>query len=356
MPCLFEKTICHSRIGVYHRGMPKLYNVTDIPVSWLVDDIEVQATLTLPVPIDEQSQKRAYPAVIMVAGSGPTDRDWNSPLLPGTNGSAALLARVLAEAGFMVLRYDKRPSGPQARENATRLAGKISMQSHLDELAGGVRLLAARSDVDSSHIFGLGNSEGCLHVLNYQAQVSALPLAGMMLTGAPAREVGALAHAQIAAQLATVPGGDQMLSAYDAAMADFMAGRPVNVDANLPENLKNLILGITHPGNLPFSRELWVASSLGQLEKVSVLVLIVIGKKDMQVDWQADGALFESIARDHVNIEIVYPENASHVLKHEPRPRTELTAAEVMKSYGADDTVLDTETVEAMTAWLGAHI
>jgi len=118
--------------------MPNTDNYDDIPVSWSVDDIDVNASLTLP------NGDGPFPAVIMVAGSGPTDRNWNSPLIPGANGSAALLAQVLAEIGFIALRYDKRASGPHARENATRLAGKISMQGHLEELAGGVRLLANR--------------------------------------------------------------------------------------------------------------------------------------------------------------------------------------------------------------------
>ena len=142
--------------------MPTIDNLIDTPVSWRVDDIDVNASLTLP------NGEGPFPAVIMVAGSGPTDRNWNSPLIPGANGSAALLARVLAAVGFAALRYDKRASGPQGMENATRMAGRISMQSHLEELAGGVRLLADRQDVDSSRIYVLGNSEGCIHALNYQ--------------------------------------------------------------------------------------------------------------------------------------------------------------------------------------------
>ena len=57
-----------------------------------------------------------------------------------------------------------------------RMMGKISMQSHLDELAGGVRLLADRQDVDSSRIYVLSNSEGCIHALNYQSVPQPCPL------------------------------------------------------------------------------------------------------------------------------------------------------------------------------------
>src|SRR5215831_20989424 len=98
-----------------------------------------------------------FPAIVMVAGSGPTDRDWNSPLLPGSNGSARLLAEALAEAGFASLRYDKRASGPHARENMQSLIGKMSMQSHLDELVGAVRALAGQQYVRADRIFALAN-------------------------------------------------------------------------------------------------------------------------------------------------------------------------------------------------------
>ena len=329
--------------------MPNTYNYDDTSVSWPVDDIDVNASLTLP------HGEGPFPAVIMVAGSGPTDRNWNSPLIPGANGSAALLAQVLAESGFIALRYDKRASGPQGQENAARLAGKISMQGHLEELAGGVRLLAERQDVDPSRIFVLGNSEGCIHALNYQAHAADLPFAGLVLTAALARPAGVLARAQIAAQLAAVPGSDNMLAGYDAAMADFMAGRPVNVDSSLPEGLRNVILSVSNPGNQPFARELWTTEPLLLLAAVSAPVLIVIGKKDIQVDWQADGGLFEPMARDRDNITLVYPENANHVLKYEPRARLELTPAAVMASYSASDTFLDAETVDTITSWLNAN-
>ena len=101
-------------------------------VSWKVFDIDVYGTITAPM------DKEAHSAVIFVAGSGPTDRDWCSPLLPGTNGSAKLLAEALANQGFVTLRYDKLASGPHVRENMPKLVGKISMQSHTEELKGAV--------------------------------------------------------------------------------------------------------------------------------------------------------------------------------------------------------------------------
>ena len=81
-------------------------------VTWNVLDIPVYGTVTAP------ADSGAHSAVILVAGSGPTDRNWCTPLLPGTNGSAKLLAEALAHKGFLTLRYDKLASGPHAREPA----------------------------------------------------------------------------------------------------------------------------------------------------------------------------------------------------------------------------------------------
>ena len=344
-----ERSNVHLNEQYWSKNVTEQQDAGEYGVTWLVDEIEVQASLTRP------PGNGPFPAIAMVAGSGPTDRNWNTPLLAGSNGSAALLAKVLAENGFVVLRYDKRASGPDAQANAARLAGHVSMQSHVDELAGGVRLLAARDDVDAVRLFALSNSEGAIHVLNYQAQQNALPFAGLILTAPPARQVGALAHAQLAAQLQAVPGGAEQLAAYDRAMADFVAGRftswPPQLEPTLLEGLRNMILSITQPFNQPFARELWIMEPLALVAAVTVPVLILIGKKDIQVDWQTDGPLFETLAQTHANIEVVYAPDANHVLKHEARERETLTAADAA-GYNAEGTELDGEAVEIMLGWL----
>ena len=64
--------------------------------------------------------------------------------------------------------------------------------------------------------------------------------------------------------------------------------------------------------------------------------------------------VFEALAKEHNNITLIFSENASHVLKFEPRPRSQLTPAEVMATYSADDVLLDPVSVEGITSWLQA--
>ncbi len=319
-------------------------------VSWPLDSTTVYGTLVRP------SGPVPSPAVVMVAGSGPTDRDWNTPLLPGTNGSARLLAEALAQAGIASLRYDKRPSGPHIRENMEALSGKISMQSHLDELTGAVRMLASRADVRKDKIFALTNSEGALHALNYQVSSPAIPLAGLVLTAPPGRSVGAVGRSQIAAQVAGASNGEALMAVYDAAIAHFIAAEPFTLDPALPQAAQMLLQALASPGNLPFARELWIADAADLLKQIQVPVLIVIGKKDIQVDWQADGELLQRAVAGKQDVTFVFPDNANHVQKYEPKSRAELVLTEVMTGYNAPDAHLDEEAQASILKWLAAHI
>ena len=198
------------------------------------------------------------------------------------------------------------------------------MQSHVDELAGAVRTLAEQQGIRRERIFALGNSEGTLHALNYQVHDPDIPLAGLVLTGPPGRSVGAVARSQLAAQAKSLPNGEQLLAFYDAAVARFRAGEPAAPDPALPEGARTLIAALESPVNLPFARELWTADAAAPLTEVRVPVLIIIGKNDLQVDWQADAEPLQHAAAGRADISFLFPENANHVLKHEPRPREEL--------------------------------
>jgi uncharacterized protein len=338
------KEIHLRRIALSDNQQPQ-----SIEVSWQLGETAVEGTLLLP------AGQGPFPAVVMVAGSGPTDRDWNSPLIPGTNGSARLIAQALAEDGIASLRYDKRATGPHAAENMRLLTGKVSLQSHLDELLGAVATLAGHPDVNASRIFALTNSEGALHALNYQVHAPAVPFAGLVLTAPPGRAVGVVGRSQIVAQVAALPDGARIIAAYDAAIAQFLAGEPMTPDSDLPQGVQMLLQALAAPVNQPFARELWVTNPASWLAQVGVPVLVVIGKKDIQVDWRADGEPLQRAVAGHDNVEFVFPENANHVLKYQDKPPAELSPAELVAAYNSPDTRLDPDALAAIRAWLIAH-
>jgi uncharacterized protein len=124
----------------------------------------------------------------------------------------------------------------------------------------------------------------------------------------------------------------------------------------LPEGVQHLLQALTTPANLPFSRELWIADAASLLAQVDVPVLVIIGKKDIQIDWQADGERLQLAAEGRANVTFLFPENANHILKYEPSPRSELTAVDVMGRYNSADAHLDPQAMTGMLEWLTAHI
>lgn len=318
----------------------------DKEVSWKVFDIPMYGTITAPADME------AHPAVVLIAGSGPTDRNWCSPLLPGTNGSAKLLAQALASQGFVTLRYDKVASGPHVRENIPKLIGKISMQSHIEELTGAIEALTSEKNFDKSNLFVLTNSEGAIHAVNYQLQAKNNRFKGLVLTGAPGRTISEVSRSQVFNQIRALPNAETIMKNYDAAVEQFLANKPMVVDASIPEGIKFLLNSLETPANLPFARELWTYSLPEYIAKINQPILVLIGKKDIQIDWKADGGLLEKATAEKATVTFVYPEGANHVLKHEETPIEELNAQSAALHYNAPDAKLDVATANAISDWL----
>ncbi len=319
--------------------------VTSVDVSWALDDVRMEGTVVRP------DGEGPFPAVVLVAGSGPTDRDWCSPLLPGDNGSGRLFAEAFAEAGIASLRYDKRASGPHVRENVTKLLGRMSMQSHLDELVAAVRVLAGFEDVDASRIAGLGNSEGTLHVLHYATSDQEVPFAGIVLAAPPGRPIETVLLSQLALQAAQMPGGAELMPKVEEAAARFTAGRPMDVDPAVPDGVKTVLAAFEAPMNLPFARELWVESACDSLADVRIPTLVLIGGADVQIDAHADGEPLQAAAAGMWNVTFAFPPHANHVFKEDLRTPQEV-ATSPGNGYNAPGTRLDPEALDTILTWL----
>jgi len=315
-----------------------------IDVSWQLDDITMEGTITRP------DGTGPFPGVVLVAGSGPTDRDWCSPLLPGTNGAGKQFALALADAGIASMRYDKRASGPNVMANLPKLIGHISMASHLEELAAAVQAFVAEDFVEASKIIGLGNSEGTLHVLHYAASSQVTPFAGIVLAAPPGRPVRDLVLMQFGMQAAQIPDGDALMEKIREACARYDAGAPMDPDPALPESARMTLLSFETPVNQPLARELWAESACDTLPKITIPVLVLIGGKDVQVDLHADGDPLQECAEGMGNIAFAFPPDANHVFKQETRQ-----IAEVLTSgggYNDSDAPLDPESLKTIIDWI----
>lgn len=132
-------SVSSRRIAVSRAGDEQVR----IPASgfWLA------GTISRPADAD----RKPRPAVLLVSGSGPTDRDETVAGIP----IFGQLAGALADAGFIVLRYDKRGVGQSGgRPEAAALA------DYADDLRAAVRYLADRKDVHRRRLAVVGYSEG----------------------------------------------------------------------------------------------------------------------------------------------------------------------------------------------------
>lgn len=107
---------------------------------------------TLLVP----GHKDRPPVILLISGSGPTDRDGNNPMLRGKNDSLKMLAEELAIAGFATVRFDKRGIGQSAA--AARSEEELRFQTYVDDVEAWVKLL--KGDTRFSRVAIIGHSEG----------------------------------------------------------------------------------------------------------------------------------------------------------------------------------------------------
>ena len=120
-----------------------------------------------------RSTAERLPAVVLVGGSGPTDRD-------GLVVGIAILGQIagaLADAGYMVIRYDKRGIGQSGGR-----AESASLADYAEDVRAAIKLLADRKDVDPKRIAVVGHSEGGLVALIAAAKEKKIAAVGLVAT------------------------------------------------------------------------------------------------------------------------------------------------------------------------------
>jgi pimeloyl-ACP methyl ester carboxylesterase len=138
----------------------------DEAVRILANGFSLAGTLSKPTA----PSKSPAPAVVLIGDAGPMDRDELVAGIP----VLGQLAGALADAGFLVLRYDKRGIGQSGGRPEN-----VALADYAEDARAAVKFLTSRKDVDDKRIAVAGHGEGGLVALMTAAQekrVAALAL------------------------------------------------------------------------------------------------------------------------------------------------------------------------------------
>ena len=119
-------------------------------VSFMNGETKLAGTFSLP------SLDGPYPAIVLISGSGPQDRDGATRAIPGYQ-PFALIAKHLTSNGFAVLRYDDRGVGESTGDYI-----EAEEEDFIKDAKAAVRFLQGREDIRPETVGVLGHSEGAL--------------------------------------------------------------------------------------------------------------------------------------------------------------------------------------------------
>jgi alpha-beta hydrolase superfamily lysophospholipase len=252
------------------------------------------------------------PIVLIVAGSGPTDRNGNSALLPGKNNAYKMLAESLAAAGIASLRYDKRGLGASAKAAG---AGESSLRfdTYVDDAASWVAQL--RTDKRFSRVIVAGHSEGSLIGMLAARKAQA---DGFVSIAGVAHRASEVLRDQLRPQIGALPalwdGNETILASLE---------RGVVVDA-LPPAVQAVpaIAQLYRPSVQPYLISWFKFVPSSEIAALSVPVLILQGTTDIQVS--VDEAKGLKAARP--DAELILVDGMNHVMKHAPADRMQNVA------------------------------
>jgi uncharacterized protein len=314
---------------------------------------------SLPSTIALPASDGAAPCVVFFAGSGPTDRDWTSPLLAGRNGSGAQLAAGLQGRGVGSIRFDKVGSGVNVPRSAApadlEMLGVLSLAHYADEAIAAFDELAKLDRCGT--VFLLGHSEGSIHASSAAIAKQADPrFGGLISLSGPSRSLLDTAIEQIRTTRIQT-GADAAV--VDAALRGFRAAmlRPDAPEPDLssfPEAAR--LWQATHaPAQQKVARELMLADPIAALHAYRGRAFVVAAANDAQVPGSDADAIFAALGSDVTDKTRVTIADANHVYKSEVRAPSEISPAEIVAGYTDDGHPLAAGIVDAIVDFVTAR-
>ncbi|RLV80194.1 acyl-CoA thioester hydrolase [Streptomyces rapamycinicus NRRL 5491] len=288
------------------------------------DGTPLAGTLTLP------AGPGPHPAVLLLHGSGPLDREGNTRKVQMNLGRP--LAAALAAEGLAVLRYDRRGAG--ATPGAWRATG---FTDNYKDAAAALRALAEHPAVRPDTVGVIGHSEGALHAMSLAARQD---VGAVVLLAGYARPGEEALRWQARSIIQGMPAPVRLLRRPLGALGNRALARIKRTRTDVAR-----VAGF--PVNARWMRENLAHDTRDDLTAVHAPVLAVTGAKDLQVD-PADLDEMHRLVPGGAEIHRI--PDLTHILRRDPGRHTLRAYRRLLRDP------VDPGLLNLITAWLARQL
>jgi len=261
------------------------------------------------------------PVVLIIAGSGPTDRNGNNPMM--TNNSLLMLANELKKNGIASVRYDKRGIGESTSSGLQE--SDLRFENYVDDVKDWIELLNENNRF--SDIIVLGHSEGALIGMIASQKNEVKKFVSVAGAGISA---GDIIREQLKAQPAVVL--NQSLPIIE----KLENGERV-------ENVPQMLYTLFRPSVQPYMISWFKYNPQIEIAKLNKPVLIIQGTTDIQVSVSDADKLASANKKSQKKI----IEGMNHILK-----QAELDRQKNIQTYSMPDLPLKKELIKFIVEFI----
>jgi pimeloyl-ACP methyl ester carboxylesterase len=278
--------VAREDIAAVSSRVEQLSRANDEQVRIPASGFTLAATVSKPASAPKPAARGKAPAyklpvVVLVAGSGRLDRDETVSGIP----VFAQLANGLADAGFMVVRYDKRGVGQSGGRDEA-----VTIQDYADDVRAVVEFLRKRKDVDPNRIAIVGHSEGGFVGLQAAANAGGRVTA-LALLATPGTLGGELVLEQQRYLL------DKMTLPDDEKLSRMDLQRRIQAAVTSGTGWDGIPPAYRRQADTPWFRSFLVFDPAKLMPKVEQPILVVQGERDRQVPVRHGQLLLDAAKR-----------------------------------------------------------
>ncbi|MER2006837.1 MAG: alpha/beta hydrolase [Psychrobacillus sp.] len=271
----------------------ELTKVTDVAKAEHLEELEVNGGKMIG-QIEIPEGEGPFPLMIILVGSGPTDRNGNSLVMVGKNNSLKMIAEELAAEGIASIRYDKRGVG--LNMGLATKEEDLRFNHYIEDAVAWADF--AKEDDRFSDIGFIGHSEGSLVGMIAAQEAGANVFVSLAGAG---RQIDEILLEQLRNQLPS-----ELMSESEKVIKKLKQGEQV-------EEVSNELHSIFRPSVQPYMISWLQYNPIEQIKKLDARILLINGTADLQVP-SSDAELLHQ-AKDS---ELLIIEKMNHVLKESP--------------------------------------